>query len=96
MSYSSYHNTKGAMYFVHLHIQGVSKCMWYSEIKLNGIDMFGVYPDVTGAKACNMLEVHEALDNLQAQGIFVTEALLVPCDSTKILTADMQRVLNLA
>jgi hypothetical protein len=92
MSSSSYHNTKGAMYFVHLHIVGQAKCMWYSETK----DKFGVHPDVLFAHACNREDANQVVFKLGFVGVAVQEAILIPCDSSNILTTDMQRVLNLA
>ena len=91
MSLSSYRNEK-PMYFLHLHIAGQTNCMWYSETSTK----FGLHPDVLFAHACDKEDGELNVGKLQIIGIPIVEAILVPCDSREILTADMQRVLNIA
>lgn len=91
MSSSSYRKEKPT-YFLHLHVAGQAKCMWYSETK----DKFGMHPDVLFAHACEKEDAELNIGKLQIIGVPVVEAILVPCDSKDILTEAMQRVLNLA
>lgn len=80
------------MYFLHLHIAGQPKCVWYSETK----DKFGMHPDVLFAHACTKEDGELNVGKLQIIGVPVQEAIMVPCNSLDILTPDMQRVLNIA
>lgn len=90
---SSYPNYPAdQLFFVHIHILGSQQCVWYSE---DG-DKFGLFPNALGAVACTKDDATLNIQKLVAIGVPVVEGILIPCDSTEILTDAMRRVLNIA
>lgn len=91
MSLSSYRKTRGAMYFVHVHLPD-GQVMWYSETK----EMFGIHPNACFATACNRSDADLNIGKLAIAGVPYVQACVVPCDSALILTPEMRKTLNIA
>lgn len=79
-------------YFMHVHVLGDRRCLWYMEDKRGGGLSFSACDAAEGTEAQCLARAAM----LQVYGVPVASVQLIGCDSKALLTHEMRKVLNLA